>query len=138
MNQDLFSIDDTIGERLVLWHPRGARVRYLAEQLWHDEHFRHGYELVGSPRVAGDAPTNCPFHIAVYGHAQRGHRDLPLRLAELSTQDDAHIFMTREQLPVELARTLGFSLMVLRTFGFADFALTLATRPTPSVGDAAL
>jgi threonyl-tRNA synthetase len=184
---DLFSIDETIGGGLVLWHPKGARVRYLAEQFWREEHFKHGYEVVFSPHVARDTlwktsghlgfykenmfsgmdvegqqylvkPMNCPYHITIYKHGLRSYRDLPLRFAELGTvyryersgvmhgllrvrgftQDDAHLFMRRDQVPVELERTLEFCLMVLRTFGFTDFKLYLATRPEKFIGDVEL
>jgi threonyl-tRNA synthetase len=51
------------------------------------------------------------------------------------TQDDAHIFMRRDQLPEELDRCLKFCLHILRTFGFTDFKLYLATRPEKYVGE---
>jgi threonyl-tRNA synthetase len=181
---DLFSIDETIGGGLVLWHPKGARIRYLCEQFWREEHFKYGYELVGSPHVAREElwnvsghlgwyrdnmyagmevegqqylvkPMNCPFHITIYKHGLRSYRELPLRFAELGTvyryersgvlhgllrvrgftQDDAHLFMTEAQLPGELKTTLDFCLHILRTFGFTDFKLYLATRPKEFVGD---
>jgi threonyl-tRNA synthetase len=183
---DLFSIDETIGGGLVLWHPRGARVRYLAEQFWREEHYAQGYDLVSSPHVARDAlwktsghlswyrenmyagmevegqqylvkPMNCPFHITMFKHGLKSYRDLPLRWAELGTvyryersgvlhgllrvrgftQDDAHIFMRRDQVADELVRTLNFCLYILRTFGFTEFKLYLATRPEKYVGEIA-
>ena len=48
---DLFSIDDQIGGGLVLWHPKGARIRYELEQFWREEHYRNGYELVFTPHI---------------------------------------------------------------------------------------
>lgn len=94
-------------------------------------------------------PMNCPFHILVYGSRQRSYRDLPLRLFEFGTvyryeksgvvhgltrargfsQDDAHIFCTREQMADELTRTLDFVLDLLRDYGLDDFYLELSTRP---------
>ncbi len=94
-------------------------------------------------------PMNCPFHVLVYKSRPRSFRDLPLRLFELGTvyryersgvlhgllrirgftQDDSHIFCTREQLGDELASLLAFMVRVLETFGFEDFEATLATRP---------
>ena len=181
---DLFSIDETIGGGLVLWHPKGARVRYLTEQFWREEHYAQGYELVSSPHVAREAlwntsghtgfykdnmfagldiegqqylvkPMNCPFHITIFKHGLRSYRDLPLRFAELGTvyryersgvlhgllrvrgftQDDAHLFMRRDQVPEEIERTLSFCLYILRTFGFTDFKLYLATRPPKYIGE---
>ena len=94
-------------------------------------------------------PMNCPFHILIYKSRQRSYRELPLRIFELGTvyryeksgvlhgllrargftQDDSHIFCTRESLAPELASLLEFVLRILRTFGFSDFEAALATRP---------
>jgi threonyl-tRNA synthetase len=43
---DLYSVSDAVGSGLVLWHPKGAMVRYLAERFWEDEHLQNGYEFV--------------------------------------------------------------------------------------------
>src|ERR1700722_6965662 len=94
-------------------------------------------------------PMNCPFHILIYKANQRSYRDLPLRYFEFGsvyryelsgalqgltrvrgmTQDDAHIFCTREQIGEEVTRTLQFVLDLLRDFGLNDFSLELSTRP---------
>jgi len=94
-------------------------------------------------------PMNCPFHILIYQSQLRSYRDLPLRLFEFGsvyryersgvvhgltrvrgmTQDDAHIFCTKEQLPAELESTLRFVLDVLSDFGLTDFYLELSTKP---------
>ncbi len=181
---DLFSIDETIGGGLVLWHPKGGRIRYLIEEFWRREHFQSGYEVVSTPHVARDElwktsghldfyrenmysgmdvegqdylvkPMNCPFHCTMFRRGLRSYRDLPMRWAELGTvyryersgvlhgllrvrgftQDDAHLFMTREQLPGELKRVVTFCLDILRTFGFEEFKCYLATRPKKFVGD---
>jgi threonyl-tRNA synthetase len=95
-------------------------------------------------------PMNCPFHILIFGSGQRSYRDLPLRLFEFGTvyryeksgvvhgltrargfsQDDAHIFCTRDQMADELARTLDFVLDLLRDYGLDDFYVELSTKPT--------
>jgi threonyl-tRNA synthetase len=101
-------------------------------------------------------PMNCPFHILIFQSQQRSYRDLPIRLFELGTvyryersgtlhglmrirgftQDDAHIFCTREQVVDEVTRALEFVLSVLRAFGFEEFEANLSTRPAEkSVGD---
>ena len=101
-------------------------------------------------------PMNCPFHVMVYNSDQRSYRDLPMRIFELGTvyrnelsgavhgllrargftQDDSHIFSTREMVADELASLLDFVLSVLRDFGFEDFQAKLSTRPEEkSVGD---
>ena len=94
-------------------------------------------------------PMNCPFHILVYQSRQRSYRELPMRLFEFGTvyryeksgvlqgltrvrgmtQDDAHIFCTREQMDAELVRTLHFVLDLLRDYGLDDFYLELSTKP---------
>ena len=94
-------------------------------------------------------PMNCPFHVMVYRANQRSYRELPLRLFELGavyryelsgavhglmrsrgfTQDDSHIFCTREDIASELASLLDFVLSVLRAFGFEEFEARLATKP---------
>ena len=111
---DLFSVSDDIGPGLILWHPKGARIRHLMEEFWKKEHFRHGYEMVISPHAAkidlwktsGHTefykdnmfsnmdvegreyvmkPMNCPFHIQIYKTKLRSYRDLPVRFGELGT-----------------------------------------------------
>ncbi|MCK9897442.1 threonine--tRNA ligase [Frankia sp. AgB32] len=94
-------------------------------------------------------PMNCPMHILIFRSRGRSYRELPLRLFEFGTvyryeksgvvhgltrvrgltQDDAHLFCTREQLPSELDSTLTFVLGLLRDYGLDDFYLELSTRP---------
>ena len=94
-------------------------------------------------------PMNCPFHLLIFKARQRSYRELPLRMFEFGsvyryeksgvvhgltrvrgmTQDDAHIFCTREQMGDELASLLQFVLDLLRDFGLNDFYLELSTRP---------
>lgn len=111
---DLFSINDTVGAGLVLWHPKGGMIRYLMEEFWRQEHLKNGYEMVFTPHLArlhlwetsGHTefyrenmfptmdlenqayqvkPMNCPFHIQIYQSQTRSYRDLPFRWAELGT-----------------------------------------------------
>ena len=94
-------------------------------------------------------PMNCPFHVLIFKSRQRSYRELPLRLFEFGsvyryeksgvvhgltrvrgmTQDDAHIFCSRDQMGEELANLLSFVLDLLRDFGLQDFYLELSTRP---------
>ena len=94
-------------------------------------------------------PMNCPFHILVFRSRQRSYRELPIRLFEFGTvyryeksgvvhgltrvrgmtQDDAHIFCTRQQMNTELGDLLTFVLDLLRDFGLEDFYLELSTKP---------
>jgi threonyl-tRNA synthetase len=101
-------------------------------------------------------PMNCPMHNLVFRSRGRSYRELPLRLFEFGsvyryeksgvvhgltrargfTQDDAHIYTTREQMRDELASLLTFVLDLLRDYGLDDFYLELSTRdPEKSVGD---
>jgi len=111
---DLFSIDELVGPGLVLWHPKGALVRYQIEELLRQRLLATGYQLVYTPHVAREdlwktsghlefyadlmygpmdvegkryraKPMNCPFHMGIYRSALRSYRDLPMRLAELGT-----------------------------------------------------
>lgn len=110
----LFSIEDEAGAGLVFWHPRGARMRLLIENLWRELHFEAGYELLYTPHVADISlwktsghldfyhesmfgpmqvderqyqlkPMNCPFHVLTYASTLRSYRELPIRWAELGT-----------------------------------------------------
>ncbi len=94
-------------------------------------------------------PMNCPFHVLVYRSRQRSYRELPMRLFEFGsvyryeksgvvhgltrvrgmTQDDSHIFCTREEMGTELGALLTFVLDLLGDFGLDDFYLELSTRP---------
>ncbi|KTR85794.1 threonine--tRNA ligase [Leucobacter chromiiresistens] len=100
-------------------------------------------------------PMNCPFHNLIFRARARSYRELPLRLAEFGTvyryeksgtlsgltrvrgltQDDAHIYVTDEQVKDEIKRQLEFVFATLRAYGLDDFYLELSTRdPEKSVG----
>ncbi len=111
---DLFSTHEELGPGLIVWHPKGGRVRTIVEDYWRELHYRHGYEIVYTPHVGRSRlwqtsghldfysdnmyspmdvdgqdyfmkPMNCPFHIMVYRSDLRSYRDLPMRLGELGT-----------------------------------------------------
>jgi len=130
-------------------------------KLWQTSGHLEFYQDLMYPRMEGDGndyyikPMNCPFHIMIYQSRVRSYRDLPLRFAELGTvyrferagvlhgllrvrgftQDDAHIFCTPEQMDEEITRAVKFSLFLLRTFGFKEYEVYVATRPEKFVGD---
>jgi threonyl-tRNA synthetase len=100
-------------------------------------------------------PMNCPFHNLIFQARQRSYRELPLRLFEFGTvyryeksgvlhgitrargftQDDAHIYCTKEQMADELDSLLTFVLNLLRDYGLNDFYLELSTKnPEKFVG----
>jgi threonyl-tRNA synthetase len=101
-------------------------------------------------------PMNCPFHNLIYKSRGRSYRELPLRLFEFGTvyryeksgvlhgitrargftQDDAHIYCTKEQMVGELDSLLTFVLNLLRDYGLNDFYLELSTKnPEKFVGE---
>jgi threonyl-tRNA synthetase len=93
-------------------------------------------------------PMNCPFHILIYRSQPRSYRDLPLRMFEFGTvyrneksgvlhgltrvrgltQDDAHLFVTQENMKQELTDVLQFVLNLLKDYGLNDFYLELSTK----------
>jgi threonyl-tRNA synthetase len=111
---DLFSVVDDIGAGLILWHPKGGKIRKIVENFWSEEHEANGYEFVYTPHI-GKAqlwetsghlgfykenmyapvdiegqqyylkPMNCPFHVYIYKNSIRSYRDLPMRYAEEGT-----------------------------------------------------
>ncbi len=110
---------------------------------------------IGTEPVAGTGtqyylkPMNCPFHILIFKSRQRSYRELPLRMFEFGTvyryeksgvvhgltrvrgmtQDDAHIFTTKDRMAEELRSILTFVLDLLRDYGLDDFYLELSTKP---------
>jgi threonyl-tRNA synthetase len=113
---------------------------------WFAEHMYPPMELEGARYYL--KPMNCPFHILIYKDRGRSYRELPLRMFEFGTvyryeqsgvvhgltrvrgltMDDAHIFVTREQVADELKSLLAFVLSLLADFGLSDFYLELSTR----------
>ena len=111
---DLFSIQESYGQGLVLWHPKGGIVRQQMEDYLREELVRRNYSVVYTPHIAkrelwqlsgheqnyGDSmfaptkleetefrlkPMNCPMHIGIYKSQQRSYRDLPQRYGEMGT-----------------------------------------------------
>jgi threonyl-tRNA synthetase len=93
-------------------------------------------------------PMNCPGHIQIYKTQMRSYRDLPIRYAEFGTvyryeksgvlhgtlrvrgftQDDAHIFCTREQVQAEISAAIDLVLFIMKNFGFDQFKVELSVR----------
>lgn len=111
---DLFGTSEDLGGGLILWHPKGARIRAIIEQYWRERHWAGGYDVLYTPHIGRERlwmtsghldfykdsmyspmeidaqnyylkPMNCPFHIQIYKTTRRSYRDLPLRWAELGT-----------------------------------------------------
>ncbi|MGZ3517042.1 MAG: threonine--tRNA ligase [Vulcanimicrobiaceae bacterium] len=122
----------------------------LYEISGHLENYAHG--MFGPLEVEEQRfrlkPMNCPGHILIYKSHPRSYRDLPLRLSEFGTvyryersgvlhglsrvrgftQDDAHLFLTVEQLQAEFEQTLDEALRLMEAFGFEEFEYFLSTR----------
>ena len=129
-------------------------------KLWQTSGHTDFYKenMFGPMEVEGDKylikPMNCPFAMKIYKSQIRSYRDLPIRWAELGTvyryersgvlhgltrvrgftQDDAHIICTPEQLTDEIMKAVKFGIKLLKTFGFKNYDICLATRPKKYVG----
>ena len=105
-------------------------------------------------RVFCCKPMNCPGHVQIYKHGLKSYRDLPLKIAEFGkvhryepsgalhgmlrvrhfTQDDAHIFITENQIMEECLKINDLMLAIYKDFGFEDIFIKLSTRPEKRVG----
>ena len=128
--------------------------RHLWETSGHWDHYKDNmYSTVIDDETYCIKPMNCPGGVMVYGSKPHSYRELPLRLGELGlvhrhelkgalhglfrvrcfTQDDAHIFMTREQITDEIIGVVNLINQVYSKFGF-DYFVELSTRPEDSMG----
>ena len=110
---DLFSFNDEAGAGLVIYHPKGARLRWILEDFEKNEHLRRGYQMIMGPMMMRSElwersghldhyiehmymterdgqsfaikPMNCPAHMLVFNSRLRSYRDLPIRYFELGT-----------------------------------------------------
>jgi threonyl-tRNA synthetase len=131
----------------------------LWEQSGHWRHYRDEMFLseMGESEVYGLKPMNCPNAMIVFNHRQRSYRELPLRLSDCDVlhrkerrgalhglmraqkfqQDDAHIFLTEEQIEAEFARIIALVRRFYAIFGL-EYRFRLSTRPADSMGDPAV
>ncbi len=130
--------------------------KHFWEQSGHWENYREMMFVTELPdeRVFCCKPMNCPGHVQIYKHGLKSYRDLPLKIAEFGkvhryepsgalhgllrvrhfTQDDAHIFITEEQLEAECLAVNDLLLSIYEDFGFTDIVVKLSTRPEKRVG----
>ena len=138
---------------------KSGHLDWYAEGMYPPMHLDAEVDAEGNVRRQGVdyymKPMNCPMHNLIFDARGRSYRELPLRLFEFGTvyryeksgvvqgmtrargftQDDAHIYCTREQMAEELDKLLTFVLDLLRDYGLEDFYLELSTRdPDKSVG----
>ena len=131
-----------------LWEKSGHAANY-AENMFTTHSENRNYAV---------KPMNCPCHVQVFNQGLKSYRDLPIRLAEFGschrnepsgslhgimrvrgfTQDDAHIFCTKELIGKEVADFIQLTLDVYKDFGFEDVQMKLSTRPEKRVGEDAL
>ncbi len=110
----LYDTAQEIGPGLILWTPKGGRIRSTIEDFWRREHYRNGYDIIYTPHIGRSnlwetsghldfysegmyspmdidgenyfvKPMNCPFHIKLLQSQKRSYRDFPIRWAELGT-----------------------------------------------------
>jgi threonyl-tRNA synthetase len=128
----------------------------LWRQSGHLEKFGDSMYLTQTPdeRLYAIKPMNCPGHVQIFKHGLRSYRELPLRLAEFGkvhryepsgalhglmrvrafTQDDAHVFVTEEQIISESVAITRLLLDIYRHFGFDNVKIKFADRPPQRVG----
>ncbi|MBE6764771.1 MAG: threonine--tRNA ligase [Ruminococcaceae bacterium] len=130
----------------------------MHRRLWETSgHWEHYKDNMYCTQIDGEdfcvKPMNCPGSILVYNSRPRSYRELPLRIAELGTvhrhelrgalqglfrvrcftQDDAHIFITRDQITDEIVKVVNLIDEVYSVFGF-EYTVELSTRPENSMG----
>jgi threonyl-tRNA synthetase len=208
---NFYHIDDSVGQGLILWTPKGAFVRQQLQDFISMHLRRQGYHQVFTPHIGklelyktsghfpyyqdsqypplvmreqldlmvqegcscsqlsnqmkdGEIegyllkPMNCPHHVKIYDSQQRSYRDLPIRLSEFGTvyrweksgeiggmtrvrgftQDDAHLFVTEEQLAEEVGGCLELVKIVLGSMDLDDYRVRVGLRDPESdkyVGD---
>jgi threonyl-tRNA synthetase len=132
----------------------------LWQQSGHLEKFGENMFLTRTPddRLYAIKPMNCPGHVQIFKQGLRSYRDLPLRFAEFGkvhryepsgalhglmrvrafTQDDAHLFITPDQITAESVQVTQLILDIYRDFGFDDVRIKFSDRPPKRVGDDAV
>jgi threonyl-tRNA synthetase len=129
----------------------------LWRQSGHLEKFGENMFITKTPdqRTYAIKPMNCPGHIQIFRQGIRSYRDLPVRFAEFGkvhryepsgalhglmrvrafTQDDAHVFITENQITEETVRGIELLMSIYRDFGFDDVRVKFSDRPPKRVGD---
>jgi len=130
--------------------------KHFWELSGHWENYREMMFVTELPdeRVFCCKPMNCPGHVQIYKHGLKSYRDLPIKMGEFGkvhryepsgamhgllrvrhfTQDDAHIFITEEQLEEQCLEVNDLLLSIYEDFGFTDIVVKLSTRPEKRVG----
>ncbi len=133
---------------------------FMDKHFWelsgHWENYSHHMFVTETEdkRVFCCKPMNCPGHVQIFKHGLKSYRDLPLRIGEFGkvhryepsgalhgllrvrhfTQDDAHVFITEDQIMAECLAINDLMLSIYEHFGFSDIVIKLSTRPEKRVG----
>jgi threonyl-tRNA synthetase len=133
---------------------------FMDKHFWelsgHWENYSHHMFVTETEdgRVYCCKPMNCPGHVQIFKHGLKSYRDLPLRIGEFGkvhryepsgalhgllrvrhfTQDDAHVFITEDQIMAECLAINDLMLSIYEQFGFSDIVIKLSTRPEKRVG----
>ncbi len=132
----------------------------LWQQSGHLEKFGENMFMTRTPddRLYAIKPMNCPGHVQIFKQGIRSYRDLPLRFAEFGkvhryepsgalhglmrvrafTQDDAHIFITPDQITAESVAVTRLILDIYKDFGFDEVQIKFSDRPAKRVGEDAV
>ena len=171
----LFMTSPLVGAGLPLWLPKGATIRRTLERYITDVELASGYDHVYTPQIAKKdlyvksghwehykdsmfpvmkiddeefvlRPMNCPHHIQIYANEMHSYRDLPIRIAELATQNrfeksgelsglsrvramtlnDAHIFCTEDQVKEEVKQCVLLVEKAYRRLGITEYTYRLS------------
>jgi len=134
---------------VALWKRSGHYDNYRDDMFFAD-----AYDQV-EERGSSIKPMNCPSHCLLFGASAHSYRDLPRRIADFGrlhryersgvvsgltrvrtfSQDDAHIFCTRDQISHEMTSLFDFIFEIYALFGFEDVKIFLSTRPEKAIGD---
>ena len=131
----------------------------LSDQLWrksgHWDHYKDNMYFTSiDEKDYAIKPMNCPGGLLVFNNSMWSYKDFPLKLAELGlvhrheksgvlhglfrvrqfTQDDAHVYCTREQMKKEIENIINITLEIYETFGFTNTFIEMSTRPDDSIG----
>lgn len=180
----LWFFNEKIGPGLPVWLPKGAALRANIEKTLFKAHLDRDYMPVKGPEILksdmwkisghyqnykenmyftdieednaeyGIKPMNCLSHVAIFDHAIRSYKDLPLKLFEFGTvhrheksgvlhgllrvreftQDDAHIFCTPEQIESSVIEVLEFVESIMSVFNF-EYEMEISTKPEKAIGE---
>jgi threonyl-tRNA synthetase len=138
------------GYQMVVTPHIGSKALYVTSGHY-EKYGADSFQPIKTPKEGEEfllKPMNCPHHCEIFGHRPRSYRELPLRIGEFGTvyryeqsgelhglsrvrgftQDDAHIFCTKEQVKGEFLKVLELTTMVIKKMGFDNFTAQISLR----------